>query len=314
MEGSALGPPVPKPLVSKALVKVESCSRLENMRQYAHLRTTKIVVPCNRHRVTRHWLTTLNGKAVSCEQGIKEHPWRCQMSIHVMSRIMRDRTYDGKQKLILLAIADMVDKNGVGFASYRQIQEVTDVSTVYLRKCIQQFVSEGRLQIVSKGSGKGRATVYRVLVEQGNSVPENSVLENYDIPNCVTPEANCVTPPSSPPSFTSLETSSVLVGESSSPSINTLAQEITKAYTDRVPLSKFVAVMAIVKRALATNLYTPEQITDALTTLADEGRPVTVDSLRIALEGSPARKDKWRAAMENIKKGSEYREAGGAFF
>lgn len=100
----------------------------------------------------------------------------------------------------------------------------------------------------------------------------------------------------------------------SAPAANTLAQEITKAYTDRVPLSKFVAVMAIVKRALATNLYTPEQITGALTTLADEGRPVTVDSLRIALEGSPARKDKWRAAMENIKKGSEYREAGGAFF
>lgn len=132
-----------------------------------------------------------------------------------MSRIMRDLKYDGKQKLILLAIADMVDKNGVGFASYRQIQEVTDVSTVYLRKCIQQFVEDGRLQIVSKGSGKGKATVYRVITSLDNSVTENSVtdnsvLENYDIDNCVTPEGNCVTPPSNPPSYTSLETSSVL--------------------------------------------------------------------------------------------------------
>lgn len=94
-------------------------------------------------------------------------------------------------------------------------------------------------------------------------------------------------------------------GESSSPNINTLAQEVTKAYTDRVPLSKFVAVMGIVKRALATNLYTPEQITDALIALANEGRPVTVDTLRIALEGMPVRATRAENRMRDLARDVE---------
>lgn len=91
----------------------------------------------------------------------------------------------------------------------------------------------------------------------------------------------------------------------SAPATNTLAQEITKEYTDRVPLSKFVAVMGIVKRALATNLYTPEQITDALIALADEGRPVTVDTLRIALEGMPVRATRAENRMRDLARDVE---------
>lgn len=138
-----------------------------------------------------------------------------------MSKIMRDRTYDGKQKLILLAIADMVDQTGVGFASYRMIKEVTDVSDEYLRQSIARFVADGRLEIVEKGTGRRHATVYRVLLP--NSVAPNSVVEMPELPNSEghnsptpsgpTPQLqpeNSPTPPSNPPSYTSVLSTSVL--------------------------------------------------------------------------------------------------------
>jgi len=91
-----------------------------------------------------------------------------------------------------------------------------------------------------------------------------------------------------PSNRTPLEEHHPKKGATSAPSDdNRLAQEITKTYTDRVPLSKFVAVLGIVKRALKAD-YTAEQITDSLAALADEGRPVTVDTLRIQMDGTQA--------------------------
>ena len=83
------------------------------------------------------------------------------------------------------------------------------------------------------------------------------------------------------------------VAQCAPPSANVIAQQITRAYTDRVPLSKFVAIMGIVKKALKAG-YAPERIEAALIDLADEGRPVTIDTLRIQLEGispTPSRRD-----------------------
>lgn len=112
-----------------------------------------------------------------------------------MSQVMRDSTYDGKQKLILLAIADAVDNNGVGFTSYRQIKQITDVTDEYLRRTIRRFIDDGRLEIVRKGSGPGVATVYRVVLP--NSVEGNSVGESYELPN--SDESNSPTAPTSTP-------------------------------------------------------------------------------------------------------------------
>ncbi len=85
------------------------------------------------------------------------------MSIKVLADVMRDPRYDGKQKLILVAIANAVNNQGVGFASHQQIQQVTDVTSRYIRDCVAGFVADGRLEIVRKGVGRGNATVYRVL-------------------------------------------------------------------------------------------------------------------------------------------------------
>lgn len=67
---------------------------------------------------------------------------------------------------------------------------------------------------------------------------------------------------------------------------NKRAQDLTKRYTSRVPLAKFPAVLAVVKRALEAG-YDDDSVAAALDDLIDRGRSVTVDSLRIALDNLP---------------------------
>ena len=53
-----------------------------------------------------------------------------------------------------------------------------------------------------------------------------------------------------------------------------------------MPLSKFVAIRAVVSKALKAN-YTEDAIGDALQRMAGDNRSVTTDSLRIELDGLP---------------------------
>lgn len=79
---------------------------------------------------------------------------------------------------------------------------------------------------------------------------------------------------------------------------NVAAQRITRVYYEREPLSKFPAVMAVVKRALAAGRHSEDQITAALLRMADEGRTVTVDALRTELDGFPASRGRSLAAVD----------------
>lgn len=67
-----------------------------------------------------------------------------------------------------------------------------------------------------------------------------------------------------------------------------VAQRLAKAHYDRNPLTPFVAVMKLCKRALDAE-YSEQAIADALTRLAAARRSVTADSLRIELDGPALR-------------------------
>lgn len=107
-----------------------------------------------------------------------------------------------------------------------------------------------------------------------------------------------------PPSESVIE---LVEDEAPTETTNQRINRLTKTYTDRVPLSKFPAVMGIVGKAVKTGLYDDDQITEALARLADNGRPVTVDVLRIELEGltpftRETNRQQWlRLADERIK-------------
>jgi hypothetical protein len=70
---------------------------------------------------------------------------------------------------------------------------------------------------------------------------------------------------------------------------------LARTYTDRVPLSKFVAVAGVVRAAVRAG-HSDEQITIGLARIAQDKRAVTVDSLRIAIEApnGPKRHTPWR--------------------
>jgi DNA-binding Lrp family transcriptional regulator len=61
-------------------------------------------------------------------------------------------------------------------------------------------------------------------------------------------------------------------------------QRLTRIYTDRIKLSNYNAVFQIVRTAVRLD-YTDDQIGPALSRLADHGRPVTKETLRIEMEG-----------------------------
>lgn len=63
---------------------------------------------------------------------------------------------------------------------------------------------------------------------------------------------------------------------------------LTRTYTDKVKLSNFPAIRSIVKKAVASNDYTDEDITAGLASLASERATVTTNTLRHAIEQTPA--------------------------
>lgn len=67
---------------------------------------------------------------------------------------------------------------------------------------------------------------------------------------------------------------------------NQRANRLTKIYTDRVQPSNFPAIAKIVRKAVDANCA-DDLITKGLEELADQGRSVTTNSLRIAMYGKP---------------------------
>lgn len=64
------------------------------------------------------------------------------------------------------------------------------------------------------------------------------------------------------------------------------AREITNWYSSQVePMCKWPAVNAVVTRALKTGRWKDDEVCAALARLSEDGRPVTVDTLRIQLTG-----------------------------
>lgn len=80
--------------------------------------------------------------------------------------------------------------------------------------------------------------------------------------------------------------------------LNQQTNRVAKTYTNHVPMSRFVAVAGIVRQAL--KIYDESLVVDALDRLGAEGRPLTVDTLRIEIEGLPPRKTARQQEREGL--------------
>lgn len=70
-------------------------------------------------------------------------------------------------------------------------------------------------------------------------------------------------------------------------SVTQRAKAITDAYSETEPMSKWPAVNAIVIKAIKTERWGDDEIRAAMLRLAAEGRSVTVETLRVELNGQP---------------------------
>lgn len=127
----------------------------------------------------------------------------------------------------------------------------------------------------------------------------NTISVVYDTPQIEAPESGF--PTSENP--TSIEhrlknTNSLSPNGEREPTEGQRVNALTKTYTDRVPLSKFPAIAGIVKRAIRAEMWSDEEIGQALERLAEEGRAVTVDTLRYELTGFAGRQTNRARALE----------------
>lgn len=95
---------------------------------------------------------------------------------------------------------------------------------------------------------------------------------------------------------------------------NRRAQALARGYVELVPLSKFPAILALAKKAMNAG-YADDLIAAALARLAEDGRSVTTETLRIELEGmTPRRAAAGSRTEERVQAGldlaARLREAG----
>jgi DNA-binding MarR family transcriptional regulator len=238
-------------------------------------------------------------------------------------------------KAVLVALADMADEQNSCWPSQALLAERTEQTERSVRNAVKHLETDGFITrkswfVDGKRSSDRYFLDVQVTAEQ-RAVKRSTGTRNHrnDVPEENGAAGTDVQPPPEPDSETTGTTFRVTINEPSSepsmattdvvaaapeaptqqvPSANRRAQLLAEHYVNLVPLSKFPAVMTICRRAI-TARYTDEEIKDALTRLAREGRPVTVDVLRIELEGLPSQRRREPDARERLE-ASRQRQRG----
>lgn len=226
------------------------------------------------------------------------------MSVRIMTAVWDSSPYEGARLLLHLAMADHANDSGWFFAAQESLARKARCSVEYVRLSVIQMVEDGLLEIARKGSSKGRATEYRLLPAPPNSVgeslpktvgesrtsPPNPVGES--LPNFAGSLPNSAW---GQPSFTTVlenkdaaPADAVAVVEPVEETLGQHTNRLARTYTDLVPLSNFPAVAGVVRKAIRTGLYSDGEIVAALQRLVSDSRGLTVETLRVELEGLPA--------------------------
>lgn len=123
------------------------------------------------------------------------------MSIKWITKVWSDSPFDGTRLLIHLALADISHDDGRFFASQTDLAKKGRCTTQYVRLVINEMIEGGYIQIVTKGSSRGKATVYQLIhKELPNSVAESKIAEEGQLPNSVGDNSQTLTENSQTPS------------------------------------------------------------------------------------------------------------------
>ena len=158
------------------------------------------------------------------------------------------------------------------------------------------------LPVLSEDSVRTHSTLSAGTEEQGNRGTDIQNLTTFGSADSASHESTAAP--------TTLDLA-VRETEPSAPSVGQRANTITKAYVEVEPMAKFPAVAGIVRKAINCRRYDDQQITDALLRLAHEGRGVTVETLRVELDGlAPRGSPPGPRASTTEQRVADAREAG----
>jgi len=225
-----------------------------------------------------------------------------------MNDVWKRSPYDGARLLIHLAMADHSDDDGRFFSAQTSLAEKARCSVEYVRQTVNLMVDEQMLVVERKGTARGRSTEYRLLPlpnrVEGSAKVVKLPNSSADLPNSDGQLPKSARGQSSVQPPTQSE-SGADAPPADSESLNQRVNRLTRTYCDVVKLSNFPAIMVIVRKAISAG-YADDAITAALSRLADENRPVTVDTLRIELEGLPAARQQPRPATRTDRAMDNY--------
>ena len=163
------------------------------------------------------------------------------MSIRRITDVWADSPYEGTRLLIHLALADISNDAGRFFASQTDLAKKGRCSVEYVRKVIKEMIIDGYIEIVTKGSSRGKATVYQLLRKQPpNFVGELKSEETGQPPNSDN---------TNPPTLTGQHPNSTPYHPSYTPVLNTTKESSEKTSLDISEICSYLA-NAIEKRGL----------------------------------------------------------------
>jgi len=195
------------------------------------------------------------------------------MSVHWTTWVWDNSPYKETKLLVHLALADIAHKDGRFFASQQQLSEMAKCSIEYIRKVIKELETDGLVRIITKGNGRGKATVYQLI---GLETPNASIpFTKQEKPQPQLGDSNDLNPQlwdDKPPTLTPETPNSASKPTVLYNSPNTtvaIAKAIAEKWWEQQeikPIGKnaFWSLVEVCKAAL-TNGYTQEQVEFILT-------------------------------------------------
>ena len=85
-----------------------------------------------------------------------------------MSQVWKHSKHAGGSLLVLLALADFANDEGICYPAQKTLAKKSRLSGRQVRRTVGEIVGSGELAIVRAGRGRGLKTVYRVIVKADN--------------------------------------------------------------------------------------------------------------------------------------------------
>lgn len=109
------------------------------------------------------------------------------MSIRVMSWVWENSPASGSELLLLLAIADFGDDDGIAFPKVEKLVKKARMSRASVFRSLKSLREDGSLEITQRG----RASQYRIIMDGLNVRPQKSQSETDEESQAETPVSDC---------------------------------------------------------------------------------------------------------------------------